>query len=131
MFLTDIPSPRVVVDADLAFAAHRISGNKCDYIVFLFENGGMLLTVPVELKGESVDASEALAQLQQGANFAASVLPRGVTSVCIPVLIHKGRIHEKQRKILNRTKIKFCGQEILIKTQRCKHPKNLALALWG
>lgn len=131
MFLADIPSPRVVVDADLAFDAHKICGNKCDYIVFLFKNGGKLLTVPVELKGESVDASEVHAQLQQGANFAARILPLGVTSVCIPVLIHKGRIHEKQRKKLGRAKIRFCGQQLTIKTQRCKHPKNLALALRG
>ncbi len=129
MYMTDVPSPRVIADADLAFPAHNLSGKKCDFILFLFENAEKLLTIPVELKGGNVDASEAHEQLQQGADFAARVMPKSLTSVCRPVLIHGKGLHTQQRITLNRAKIRFRGQELTIKTARCKNRGNLAQAL--
>jgi hypothetical protein len=129
--MKDVPSPRVVVDADLAFPVHNISGKKCDFILFLFENGGKLLTIPVELKGGNVDASDAHEQLQRGADFAAWVVPRNFNSLCRPVLIHEKSLHPQQRKTLNRAKVRFRGHELTIKTARCKDHRNLALALKG
>ena len=89
MYMTDVPSPRIVVDADLAFPAHKIEGKKCDFILFFFENAGRFLTVTVELKGGNVDASEAQEQLQKGADFANRVMPADVNSICSPILIHE------------------------------------------
>ena len=59
-----------MVDANKAFPAHKIGGKRCDCIVF-FMNAAedRLVTVPIELKGGSVDASEVFEQLQQGASF--------------------------------------------------------------
>ena len=131
MYMTDVPSPRVVVDADLAFPAHKICGKKCDFILFLFENAGKLLTVPVELKSGNVDASEAHEQLQQGADFASRVMTSAAKSICRPILIHDKSLHPQQRKTLNRAKVRFRGQQITIRTARCNRPRNLALALKG
>ena len=131
MYMTDVPSPRIVVDADLAFPAHKIEGKKCDFILFFFENAGRFLTVPVELKGGNVDASEAQEQLQKGADFANRVMPADVNSICSPILIHEKSIHTKQRTTLNRAKVRFRGQQLTIKTARCNRPGNLALAFKG
>ena len=32
--MTEAPSPRVVIDADRAFPAHRMTGKRCDYVIF-------------------------------------------------------------------------------------------------
>ena len=129
MYMKDVPSPRVVVDADLAFPAHKTPGKKCDFILFLFENAGNLLTAPVELKGGNVDASEAQEQLQKGADFANRVMPADVNSICSPILIHEKSLHTKKHTTLNRAKIRFRGHELTIKTARCKDRRNLGLAL--
>lgn len=130
--MTDVPSPRVVVDVDLAFPAHNISGKKCDFILFLFESPGRFLSVPVELKSGNVNASEAHEQLQRGADFADSIVPKSVNPICSPVLFRgKKRIHERQLKILNRSKVRFRGKQLTIKIARCNQPGNLALALKG
>ena len=84
VYMTDVPSPRVVVDADLAFPAHNRDGKRCDFILFLFDNKGRLLTAPIELKSGKVDASEACEQLQQGADFAAGVAAQAPGILCRP-----------------------------------------------
>lgn len=129
MYMTDLPKDCVVVDADLAFPFHKIRGKKCDFVLFLFESAGKLLTSPVELKGGHVKASEAQEQLQQGADFADRFLPRDVGSTCVPILIHNKSLHPMQRATLNRAKVRFRGQMLTIKTARCKNPRNLAFAL--
>ncbi len=70
MFLEDVPRERVVVDADKAFEAQGYSGKRCDFILFVLEYGRKLVAAPVELKSGSVDVSDALEQLQEGAAFA-------------------------------------------------------------
>ncbi len=88
-----------------------------------------LFAVPLELKGGGVDASEVCAQLQGGADFAHRFVPKAFEAVCHPVLFHGGSIHPKQRKTLNRAKVRFRGRQLTIKTARCNRPRNLALAL--
>ena len=129
--LEDVPSRRVVVDADKAFPAHEIEGNRCDYVLFFVNPAtNTLLAVPIELKSGGVkSASEASEQLQGGAEFAERFASLAASYICHPVLFHGGSLHEKQRKTLNRTKIRFCGLQLTIKTARCNRPKNLASAL--
>lgn len=129
--LEGVPSRRVVVDTDKAFPAHEIEGNRCDYVLF-FANPATntLLAVPIELKSGGVDsASEVSEQLQGGADFAERFAPEVIESLCLPVLFHGRKIHEKQRKTLNRSKVRFRGRQLTIKTARCNRPKNLASAL--
>ena len=129
--LEDVPSHRVVVDADKAFPARKIGGKRCDYVLFFLNaDSDTLLAVPIELKSGGVKSvSEVSEQLQRGAEFAERFAPEAIESLCLPVLFHGGNIHEKQRKTLNRTKVRFRGLKLTIKTARCNRPKNLASAL--
>ncbi len=118
---------RVIVDADLAFPAHDVSSGRCDYIVFLADSDSNAFVVPLELKGGGVDASEVVVQLQRGADFADLFVPETDGDIpLLPVLFHSRSIHPNQRKTLNRTKIRFRGRDLTIKTGRCNHPRNLA-----
>lgn len=136
--LTDAPSPRVVVDADLAFPAHGIGGRKCDYILFYVETSQNLVVVPIELKRGSINISEALAQLQGGADFAARFVParRDFQTTCRPLLFHGGRVHRRKQKRKranegDRATVRFLGGNFQIKTARCSRPRNLADGLFG
>ena len=104
VYLDGVPSPRIAVDADLAFPDHSFEGSRCDLVIFLVDTDGKLLTVPAELKAGNVDASEVHGQLQQGANFAVRVALRGMESKLIPVVFYGKRIHPKQLRTLNRLK---------------------------
>lgn len=127
--MADVPSRRVVIDADRAFPAHQMEeGKQCDYILF-FTNQDTLFAVPMELKSGGVDASAVSEQLQRGAEFAARFVPTAFRTICHPVLFHGKSIHPKQRKTLNRAKVLFRGRQLTIKTARCNQPKNLARAL--
>ena len=128
--LEDVPMPRVVVDVNKAFPAHRIEGKRCDCIVFFMNAAeGRLVTVPIELKGGSVDASEVSEQLQGGADFADCFAPKNRNSICRPILIHGQGIHKNQQKKLNRAKVRFRGTDCTIERGRCDRPRNLANAL--
>ena len=131
VYMTDVPFPRVVVDADLAFPAHNRDGKRCDFILFLFDNKGRFLIAPIELKGRNVDASEAFEQLQQGADFAAGVAAQTPGTLCRPILFHRRKIHLKQLRKLNRAKVRFRGRNLTITIARCNRPGNLARALKG
>ena len=134
--MTDVPSPRVVVDVDRAFPPGRAEGKQCDYVLFFVASGpDKLVAAPIELKSGGVDASTASAQLRQGAVFAEKVAdevaPAGSDTVCLPILFHGKGIHRKQREEINRTKVRFRGRDLTIKTARCGRPRNLAQALSG
>lgn len=125
--MEDVPLNRVVVDAERAFPAHGIEGRRCDYVLF-FVGGSKdtLFGVPMELKSGTVDASEVSEQLQRGAEFVHRFSTRVRKSICYPVLFHGRGIHPKQRKILNRAKVRFRGRKLTITTARCNRPKNLS-----
>ncbi len=131
VYLDGVPSQRITVDADLAFPAKEFEGSRCDLVLFLFDSDGKLVTVPTELKGGNVNASEVHEQLQQGANFAVRVALRGMESKLIPVVFHGKRIHSKQLRTLNRLKVSFRGQRLTIKIARCNRRGNLANSLKG
>ena len=57
-------------------------------------------------------------------------LPRPTARLkCRPILIHGRSLDRRERKTLNRAKIRFRGQHLTIATARCGRPKNLAGAL--
>lgn len=125
-----VPHQRVLVHADKAFEAHRIEGKRCDYLLFFCKiDTDSLVAVPIELKGSSVDVSDVHQQLQRGANFINSLALQGSEALCRPVLIHQRSLHPKERKVLNRHKIRFQGQQLTIRITRCNRPRNLATAL--
>ena len=83
----------------------------------------------MELKSGSVDASHVAEQLQAGAEFAAKVVSTASDPTFRPILFHGQGLHPKQRKDINRAKVRIQGVEVSIKTARCGRPRNLAQAL--
>ena len=129
--LTDAPTDRVIVDADKAFPAHGRKGKRCDFILFMDRPGAQVLAAPVELKSGRPDASEAIEQLQGGADFADCFAPQSSNVDCLPILFHGKSIHKKELMVLNRTKIAFRGLKLTIEKAQCGQPQNLARALSG
>ena len=69
--MANIPSERVVLDVDLVFPTGRADTNQCDFVLFYIDTAqDSLIGVPMELKRGDVNASEAVAQLQEGARIA-------------------------------------------------------------
>lgn len=130
--MADIPGDRVVVDVDLAFAAHAGTGKHCDRILF-YEHTlqNSLVVVLIEHKGGTFDsATDVAEQLQGGANFAKSFIPAGTKTTCIPILFHGGGSHKVQRDKLKRLKVGLT-QKQPISLGKCGAPKNLANVLSG
>ena len=128
VFMTDVPSPRVVADSDRAFPGHGIPGRRCDFVLFFQTAADVLVIVPMELKS-GADMSGVAEQLQAGATFAERVTPETPDSIFRPILFHGRGLHAKQRQALNRAKVRFRGVDLSIKTARCGRPRNLAAAL--
>ena len=128
--MANLPSERVVLDVDLAFPTDKAETNQCDFILFYIDTAqSSLVGVPMELKRGDVDASEAVAQLQEGARIVDNCTPNDVEMNLVLVLVHGGSMHRSQRNRLRTSRIKFRGEEFPINTTRCSHEGNLAQAL--
>ena len=118
----------VLVDIDEVFH-DRPSQKRCDFVLFLANSSGHLLVVPIELKNTRVKPSDVCAQLQEGASYAAHVIPQGIESICVPVVIHGRNIPSTQRDSLNKKKVIFRKNKSTIKTVKCNLPRNLFNAI--
>ena len=127
--MTNVPLDRIIVDADLAFPAHELTGERCDFIVFLFDSDGNLRASPIELKSGAASVTKAVRQLKKGAAFVDHFSPDDPSPVCRPILIHGRPLSFKERKRLNRLKVKYRGLDLTIKTARCGSEGNLAQVL--
>ncbi len=128
--MANIPSERVVLDVDLVFPTGRADTNQCDFVLFYINSiQSSLIAVPMELKRGDVDASEAIAQLQEGARIVNNYTPRDVEMDLVLVLVHGGSMHRSQRNRLRTARIRFRGAEFPINTARCGYQGNLAQAL--
>lgn len=127
--MAKIPHARVVLDVDLAFPVDRAAKPQCDLVLFYIDTDS-LVGVPMELKSGSVDASEVVKQLQEGARIVERLVPKGIKVNCIPVLVYGGQVHRKQRrKQIKPSKVNFRGEKFSIQTTRCGYEGNLAKAL--
>ena len=127
--MTDIPSPRVVVDVERMFEVRKNTGKRCDFVLFLQLEQNNLVIAPLELKSGRADTSEVAEQLQAGAELARTLAPKVPAPIFRPILFHGRRLHSKQRRDLNRAKVRIQGLELSITTERCGRPGNLARAL--
>lgn len=128
--MANIPSERVVLDVDLAFPADKANTNQCDFILFYIDTiQSSLIGVPMELKRGDVDASEAVAQLQEGARIVDNCTPNDVDVNLVLVLVHGGSMHRNQRNKLRISRIRFRGEEFPINTTRCSYEGNLSQVL--
>ena len=129
MYMTDIPCCRVVVDVDRLLEARKSTGKRCDFILYVQEDQNTLVVAPIELKSGSADTSEVAEQLQAGAELAETLAPEVPAPVFRPILFHGRGLHPKQRRDLNRAKVRIQGLKLSIKTERCGRPRNLFRAL--
>ena len=83
----------------------------------------------MELKRGDVDASEAVAQLQEGARIVDDCTPNDIEMDLVLVLAYGGSIHKSQRNRLKTSRVAFRGEEFPINTTRCGYEGNLAQAL--
>lgn len=127
--LQNIPDDRVIVDVDLAFPALRISGERCDFIIFVCSEEVGVVSIPVELKSGNPDIAKAVRQLRSGARFVEMSVAANPAPICRPILIHGRSLSERERKRLNRLKVKFGNLNLTIKTARCGELGNLSVAL--
>ena len=127
--LADMPSTRVIVNLESPYAPGDSSRSHCDYLVAYERNdpnsNGL---VALELK-VSIDASKALAQLQEGADVAATLLASVVVDSFVPVVA--GTAHPHQDRELKRSTVRFRGQQLRIKTIRCRGLLRQALNSTG
>lgn len=125
--LTNVPPDRLIVDVDKAFPAQGREGRRCDFILFVDRDAGSVLVAPVELKSGWPEVLKAIEQLRGGADLAADLAPSN--AVCLPILFHGKGLHNKGRRVLNRTKIKFRGLDLTVMAVRCNRAGNLAKVL--
>lgn len=128
--MANIPTNRIVLDVDLAFPTGRTDTNQCDFVLFYIDTTqSSLIGVPMELKRGDVDASEAIAQLQEGARIVDNCTSNDVDVNLVLVLVHGGSMHRTQRNRLRTARVRFRGEEFPINTTRCSYEGNLAQVL--
>lgn len=128
--MDDIPSECVVLDVDLAFPTGKANTNQCDFVLFYIDPvQSTLIGVPMEFKSGNVDASEAVAQLKQGARIVDDFAPKNVEINLVLVLVHGGGIHKTQFDKLKTSRIRFRNEDFPINTTKCSYQGNLAQAL--
>lgn len=112
---------RIVVDLDKVFPSGQQGKNQCECVLFYFDDAGNFVVVPIELKGGgNVDASQAAEQLKGGATFAIDYTPRGVKSICRPILFCNSiSTAEVKRLKKPQSQVPFGGRSFEIKTARC------------
>lgn len=86
---------------------HGVTSKLCDCIIFWSFDGRDILA-PAELKSGQVKAIHCLAQLQNGAKVAQSLLDAAYQSIRFePLIVHRGRIHYIEYKILGNRRVTF------------------------
>ena len=140
VYLTDVPSDRVIVNLQCEFEQRKISTKRCDYIIFYGDDTpNNLAVVLIELKSGTFKAQAVTEQLQGGADFVAAVfrkLPEPATGslqsleiTCIPVVFYGKGIDKSQRYKLERAKVHFHRQNAAIRKNKCGQARNLASVL--
>ena len=140
VYLTDVPSDRVIINLECEFERRSISTKRCDYIIFCGDDTqNRLAVVLIELKSGTFKALPVVDQLQGAADFVAEVFAELPTTAaaalqsleirCIPVLFHGKGIDKSQRYKLERAKVRFYRQTAAIQKGKCGQARNLASVL--
>jgi hypothetical protein len=109
------------VDLDKVFPSGQEGKNQCECVLFYFDDARTFVVVPIELKGgSSIDASQVAEQLKGGAAFAIDYTPRGIRSICRPILFCRSISTAEVRHLKKpQSKVLFGGRPSEIKTARC------------
>ncbi len=120
--LKNAPTPSITIDMDKPEAPGEQNETKCDYIFI----GGCddVFLVPLELKRGKLDASDAVKQLQAGANIAADcIIPSCERVQFVPVAVcGKFPRAERNRLLRSSSRIRFRGERFNIQLLRCDRP---------
>ena len=132
VYMTGIPSERVVIDVEREFESRNITEKRCDRLLFFIDTAGNnLVAAPIELKSGKAEQSEVTEKLQNSLHFAANIVPRTrtLTTAYRPILF-EGRgikwINPRGTKQLN---VNFRGSNRRIRIGRCGKSENLVRAL--
>lgn len=123
--LVGVSDNRIVINANKAMDRGVRGAKRCDCILFVQGNSDKVLAaIPVELKGGSVQVNHVVEQLQAGAKFTDEVIQKitredNFRLVCIPVLVHNGKLTIRNTRRLDKRRIKFDGREWRIAIARC------------
>ena len=130
VYMTGIPSERVVIDVEREFDSQNRTEKRCDRLLFFIDNiENNLVAAPIELKSGKAEQSEVTEKLQNSLHFAASIAPRTLTTAYRPILF-EGRgvkwINPRGTKQFN---VNFRGSRLRIRVGRCGKSENLVGAL--
>ena len=119
--LQGAPKERLIIDLDKPGAPVGGDGRRCDYL--FIANGAQNETswvAPLELKKGALRASDAVQQLQAGAEVAERLVPNGLRSAFRPTVAF-GSIRKLERDALRapRAKIAFRGRQEAIRLMKC------------
>lgn len=134
-YMTDVPHPRLLIDLQSVYSRRRDSSpqTRCDFaLFFLHPESEQLLTAAIELKNTRPDASKIIDQLNGGAKYIESIIaPLSLSYApdCQPIVFHGQGIHKDQKRKIDKGRISFMGERLIITTARCNSPRNLANAI--
>ena len=141
VYLTGVPSPRVIVNLECEFQQRKLSTKRCDYVLFYADAAlNSLAVVLIELKSGTFKTSTVADQLKGAADFVKTEVFEELSAVansalrtlkitCIPILFHGKGIDRFQLSELERTKVDFLNQNTGIKRSKCGQAKNLTSVL--
>ncbi len=130
VYLTDMPSERLIVDVDSVFDAHGHKGKRCDrFVLYCKPKDGILIVVLIELKSGDFKAREVFQQLQSSADFISGIIPEDWITECIPILFYGKMPHKAQNIDLRKFEIHFRNKNKPIRRNKCGAPKNLVEVL--
>ena len=127
VYMTGIPSDRVVIDVEGEFDSRNMTEKRCDRLLFYID-GNNLVAAPIELKRGKAEQSEVIEKLQNSLHFAASIVPRTVTTAYRPILFEGRGIKWTNPSGTKQLNVSFRGT-LRIRVGRCGRRENLAKAL--
>ena len=102
---------------------HQVRNQLCDCVLFWSRASGDDVVAPVELKSGKPDVSEAVAQIQAGANVALQLLARaGIdpeTVTFMPVLVKGKGLSKRETGTLRKSRITFGSRRVLVQVANC------------
>ena len=125
--MTNIPSDRVVIHVEREFDSRNMPEKRCDRLLFYID-GNNLAAAPIELKSGKAEQSEVIEKLQNSLHFAASIVPRTVTTAYRPILFEGRGIKWTNPSGTKQLNVSFRGT-LRIRVGRCGRRENLAKAL--
>ncbi len=128
--LQGLPLNRIIVDMDCKALGIPDDQKRCDYLYVgeKHKTQVMAQVVPIELKsGKVPSASDAVEQLQKGADQAGVWLPSKTQFEFVPVLVHGGGTHREILKSLRSLNVQFRGKLTRVKLLKCDDQLTTAL----